>query len=157
MDSQLIVVDFSKVKRQIPFDELTGFTTDTVSYYRDDLFPDFAAYLFNYERWGERPLFQLVFLFEGEPEPNGVLMNSVEVNEIVLQSALRYAAWVKGEMYVVTYKGNRTICGYASTEKYPDLGNMLQWLVEPIAEHQDAEPSSGEDPAEPAAAPVLPY
>lgn len=155
MDSQLIVVDFSKVKRQIDFRGLTGFTTDTVSYYRDDLFPDFSAYLFNYERWGERPLFQLVFLFEGEPEPNGVLINPVWVNEIVLQSSMRYAAWAKGELSAVSHMGNRTVCGYASTEKYPDLGNTLNWLVEPIEEHKDAEPCSGADPGDPAT-PALP-
>jgi hypothetical protein len=154
MDSQLIVVDFSRVKRQIDFRGLTGFTTDTVSYYRDDLFDEFSAYLFNYERWGERPLFQLVFLFTGQPEPNGVMINSVEVNEIVLRSSLRYAAWAKGELSVVTHKGNCTICGFASTEKYPDLGNTLNWLVEPIVEKQDAEPCTGEDPAEAPSTPV---
>jgi hypothetical protein len=133
VDSQLIVVDFSKVKRQIDFQKLTGFTTDTISYYRDDLFDQFSAYLFNYERWGERPLFQLVFLFPENPNPKpGVYASSVEQDLVVIQSSQRYAAWSKGLLTAVSHKEKHTVCGFASTEKYPTLGMDLQWLVAPI-------------------------
>lgn len=133
MDSQLIVVDFTRVKREIEFQQLTGFTTDTISYYRDDLFDEFSAYLFNYERWGERPLFQLAFLYPENPNPkSGVYMTEVMQDFIVHRTCQRYAAWAKGLMTVVSHKEKHTVCGFASTEKYPDLGNTLSWLVEPI-------------------------
>ncbi len=133
MDSQLVVVDFTRVKRQLNFQALTGFTTDTISYYRDDLFEQFSAYLYNYERWGERPLFQLVLVFPENPNPApGVYKNAIEVDTAVVQSCQRYAAWSKGLLTAVSHKEKHTVCGFASTEKYPTLGMDLQWLVAPI-------------------------
>lgn len=141
MYSQLIVVNFTKVHIPVPFEEYTGFTRDAVSYYRDELFEPFSAYLFNYERWNSRPLLQLVFVFEtwGDPGP--------EINEMIRLLDLKYRAVANTDLTDVEHRGNLTICGYASLEKYPDLVNHLTWLVEPIKDQDNAE-SSTEHPPE---------
>lgn len=147
MDSQLIVVDFTRIHRHIDFQELTGFTQDTVSLYRDQQFDDFCAYLFNYERWGSRPLLQVAFYFpellrhELEKLEPTTSVVALRLRQWVKDISERYQAFSKTSLVVVEHKPNLTICGYTPLEKYPDLGEQLTWLVEPIQERPDAEPS----------------
>lgn len=149
VDSQLIVVDFTRVKRRVDFEGLTGFTTDTISYYRDELFDNFAAYLFNYDRWQKRPLFELAFLFTEPVEPTWQgevkLPSTQAIYDIIGDVVKRYRTWSKSELVAVANNHMSSVCGFVSTEKYPSPGMTLSWLVEPFEEKHDAQPSTGED------------
>ncbi len=147
--SQLIEIDFTRAERYPDFQDLTGFTTDTVSYYRSELFELFAAHLFNYERWGSRPLFEMAFRYADEYQ-YGVKLDerspyTQAIDELVKELTNKYAAWAKAELVVITHRDRLTICGFNSAEKYPDVGMKLAWLMEPIEEKDNAQPSSRED------------
>lgn len=151
--SQLIVIDFNRAERYPDFKDLSGFTNDTVEWYRNDLFELFAAHLFNYERWGNRPMLELVFQFTPEYNFQAKLDEKTSydqaIDEIVAEIIKKYEAKAKLQIAVISNRDRLTICGFSSTEKYPDIGRSLTWLVEPIEEKDNAEPSSNEDRAEP--------
>lgn len=131
MHSQLIVVDFTREHKDIPFADLTGFPQNTISYYCDALFDQFSAYLFNYERWGERPLLQVVFWFED--------LKSVddELKALVLELDRKYQGLLNIDLVAVEHRDNITLCGYTPQDRYPDIGYTLDWLVEPTREKKD--------------------
>lgn len=128
MQSQLIVVDFTREHRDIPFAELTGFSQNTISYYSDALFDKFSAYLFNYERWGERPLLQMVFWFAD------VEAIDDELNALVKELDKKYQGFLNIDLAVVEHRDNMTLCGYTPQDRYLDVGFSLSWLVEPAKE-----------------------
>lgn len=132
MHSQLIVVDFTREHKDIPFADLTGFAQNTISYYCDALFEQFSAYLFNYERWGERPLLQMVFWFAS--------VESIDDNlkTLVRQLNLKYQGLLDVDLMVVEHRDNLTLCGYTPQDRYPEIGYTLNWLVEPTKEKASA-------------------
>lgn len=144
MNSQLIVVDFTKVHRQIEFEKLTGFTSQTVSYYCDALFEHFSAYLFNYERWGSRPVYQLVFKFtepvEPTPQNEPKAPYTEAVNAMVIELTQRYRHIANADLVFVEHEDYHTTCGFTLSEKYPEPLTTLDWLVKPIEETEDAGP-----------------
>lgn len=133
MHSQLIVVDFTREHKDIPFADLTGFPQNTISYYCDALFDQFSAYLFNYERWGERPVLQLVFWFESLKDITDT------TKELVKELDLKYRALLGTSLTFVEHRDDITLCGYTPQDRYPDIGNVLSWLIEPIKERVDVE------------------
>lgn len=132
MHSQLIVVDFTREHKDIPFADLTGFPQNTISYYCDALFDKFSAYLFNYERWGERPLLQLVFWFAD------VASIDDELKALVKELDKKYQGLLDADLTVVEHRDNLTLCGYTPQDRYPDIGYSLSWLVEPTKEKTSA-------------------
>ena len=146
MFAQLIVVDFSRGKRQIDFDRLTGHPRHIIAYCRSQEFEDYIAHLYNYERLDNRALCEVAFLFDKPVNQKPDEPMEPKLRESVSAIDKLYRKTAKVDIIVVAHHPRTTICGYIPTEGLADIGESLDWLaLPPNQESTDEQPVSGQD------------
>lgn len=163
MFAQLIVVDFSRGRRQIDFDRLTGHPRHIIAYCRSQEFDTYIAHLYNYERLDNKALCEVAFLFES-PEPPRAQENPTldatpldpKLRESVQAIDKLYRKTAKVDLIVVAHHPRTTICGYIPSEGLADIGQSLDWLaLPPTQESTDEQPASRKDEQRPPESPAV--
>lgn len=157
MYSQLVVIDFSKGKRKPDFEKISGHPTFTMAYCRCDAFDHFHAFLYNYERLDNRPLCELVFMFDGPFRPTEKAEYDTTVCELMQGIDKAYRERAEVNLVTVTNHPQTTVCTYVPTMDLPTIGETLEWLsLKPTVESANGQPPCGEDAQSPPPAPAVP-
>jgi hypothetical protein len=142
MLSQLVVIDFTGGNRTFQFQELTKSHESAMSYYMDRLYDDYAAYLFNYERYhSTKPKLQLVFLFQDDSDTC-----RDRAKTLITDINLRFELELNAFLSVVEHGDRVTICEYTPREEDRSIRMTLDWLTGPIPVIAEETQSKGDDP-----------